>query len=449
MPVPRLRLSAAALATALPLTALAVAGPAFAAAGTVAWGTTATAPYGYIGSLYGVAAASASDAWAVGAADPDRQGSQVLDQPYAEHWNGAAWSATAVSAPSLYGSSQEAALNGVAAVGPGAAWAVGTVSNLSSLASQTLAYQWSGTAWTRTATTDPAGASAGNSLQAVAVRSASDVWAAGYSGYPEASLVEHWNGAVWSTVAVPNIGALTGVAVSSGAVWVASATKVDQYNGSTWSALPALPVTGSASLYLGGLVDTAAGLWAVGTSETAAGEGYTYHSYAALYSGSSWTQIFSGGAGFSGVAATSGGVLAAGSNTGVYLLTPSSATQQVTPALGVVYPVAVAADPAGDAWAVGFAGNGVGQAPSLENAPGIGQGGIVVATGVSNATVTWTGPASGSGTTDLSGGFQVGGLPDGSYTVIASYSGCTPGVASVTVTAGMATPVSAPISCGS
>jgi hypothetical protein len=447
MAVLRRRLPAAVLAVTLPLAALSSAPPASAAGAVVAWGTTATAAYGYIGSLYGVAAASASDVWAVGAANPDHQGSQVLDQPYAEHWNGTAWSATAVSAPSLYGSSQEAALNAVAAVGPGAAWAVGTVSNLSSLASQTLAYQWNGTTWTRVATPDPAGAANPDSLAAVAVRSATDVWAAGYTGYPATSLLEHWNGTVWATVAVPNIGPLSAVAVNSSTVWVAGATKVEQYSGGTWSALPTVPVTGSATLGLGGLVDTAAGLWAVGTSETAEGEGYYYHSYAALYTGSSWTQIPSAGAGFSTAAAAPGGVLAAGSNTGVYLLTTSGATQQVTPPLGTVYPVAAATDPAGDAWAVGFTGNGTGSAPALMNAPGIGQGGIVVATGVSNATVTWIGPASGSGTTNVSGGFQVGGLPDGSYTVTASYSGCTPGVANVTVSAGVATVASALINC--
>ena len=85
--------------------------------------------------------------------------------------------------------------------------------------------------------------------------------------------------------------------------------------------------------------------------------------------------------------------------------------------------------------------------PSIINAPGIGQGGIAVTTGASAATVTWTGPVTGAGSTDTAGRFAVGGLPDGSYTVIASLPGCQPGIATAQVTAGLATPVTAQISC--
>ncbi len=68
-------------------------------------------------------------------------------------------------------------------------------------------------------------------------------------------------------------------------------------------------------------------------------------------------------------------------------------------------------------------------------------------TGASGATVTWTGPGNGTGSTDLSGQFATGGLADGTYTVIASLPGCQPGVGTATVTAGNATPVNAKIIC--
>jgi hypothetical protein len=134
---------------------------------------------------------------------------------------------------------------------------------------------------------------------------------------------------------------------------------------------------------------------------------------------------------------------AADSNNGVYRLTAASSSQEVTPAPGTVYPDAVAADASGNAWAVGFAGS----APGIIDAPGIGQGGVIVTTGAANATVTWTGPANHSGTTDVYGDLSVGGLPDGTYTVIASLGGCTPGVATAIVAAGIATPVDAHITC--
>ena len=108
---------------------------------------------------------------------------------------------------------------------------------------------------------------------------------------------------------------------------------------------------------------------------------------------------------------------------------------------------AIAADPAGNPWAVGWTATSATVKPAIINAPGIGQGGIAVTTGAAGATVTWVGPVTGAGGTDAGGRFAVGGLPDGSYTVTASLPGCQPGVATATVTAGKATAVNAHITC--
>jgi hypothetical protein len=384
--------------------------------------------------------------WAVGADNPDSSVSQVLDKPYAEHWNGSEWTATPVSAPALYGTHQAAALTGAAAVGPGEAWAVGDVSDTWSVASQTLAYHFTNGTWTATASQNPAGAASSNQFNAVAVRGAADVWAVGYSGYPQTSLVEHWNGTSWATVAVPNIGALQAVATDASDVWVAGVSGVEHYDGTRWTALPTPPVV-SGSLRLHALAVTQAGLWAVGTLQTAYFDGYIDHSYAAVYAGGAWTQVGLGGSGLTSAAVSGSTVLAAAPNDGMFRLSTTGATREVTPAAGTVYPDAVAADTSGNAWAVGFTSNGSGQVPGIINAPGIGQGGIVVNAGAANATVTWTGPVDHSGTSDVSGSFAVGGLPDGTYTVESSYSGCTPGVATATVTAGVATPVNATVTC--
>ena len=100
-------------------------------------------------------------------------------------------------------------------------------------------------------------------------------------------------------------------------------------------------------------------------------------------------------------------------------------------------------------WAVGWTDVQGTIAPGIINAPGIGQGGIIVTTGAASATVSWIGPANGTGTTGAGGQFATGGLPDGSYTVIASLQGCQPGVASANVTAGTSTPVNAKVTCPS
>jgi len=139
-------------------------------------------------------------------------------------------------------------------------------------------------------------------------------------------------------------------------------------------------------------------------------------------------------------------VLAA-SGAGVLALSLTGATAQVTPAINPLQLTAIAADPAGNPWAAGWTAAGGKVEPAIINAPGIGQGGITVSTGAAGATVTWVGPVTGAGSTDQSGGFAVGGLPAGSYTVTASLPGCQPGVATATVTAGQATAVNAHITC--
>ena len=419
-----------------------------AASQPVAWGATNSAPAGARGELFGVAAASSADVLAVGGYNPGQPPTEVLTSPYAEHWTGGGWSATSVPLGQVYPSGEQAAqLNGVTEVAPGDGWAVGTVSDVSSLASKTLAYHWDGTAWTRFPTPDPAGQTLPNQLSAVAARATNDVWAAGYDNYPgEASLVLHWNGTAWSKVSVPNIGALDAVAVAPGRVWVAGGNRVAQFNGTTWAKLPTPPVTSQDSVVITGLAHNAAGLWVVGNLEFTCGEGgVCTASYAALWNGTAWTQIpGGGGTGLTGVVAAGSKVLAT-SGGQVFGLSLTGGDTEVTPAPGALQLQAIAADPAGNPWAVGQNG----AQPGIINAPGIGQGGIIVTTGAANATVTWAGPVTGSGGTDVSGRFAVGGLPDGSYTVIASLAGCQPGIAAAAVTAGHAIAVEAHITCPS
>ena len=416
------------------------ASAAAAASTTVAWGTTTSAPAGTLANLSGVTASSSSDVLAVGGYNPGEPPTALLTRPYAEHWSGSGWTATTVPLASVY-SLQAAQLNGVAEVAAGDGWAVGTVSDPSSLASQTLAYHWNGSTWRRVSTPDPAGPSQGNELAAVAARATNDVWAAGGDGgYPEASLVLHWNGSAWARVQVPSIGALDAVTVTSASLWVAGGNKVEQFNGSAWTSLPALP----GGVSIAGLAHTAAGLWAVGDGSFSCGEGGSCtSSYAALWNGSAWTTVPAGGATeLSGVVAAGSAVLATG-GTGVWQLSTTAATPQIIPTQNPPQLNAIGADPAGHPWAVGSASS----APAIINAPGIGQGGILVDAGAANATVTWTGPATGTGSTAVNGTFATGGLPDGRYTVTAGLSGCQPGVATAKVTAGQVTPVTAKVVC--
>jgi hypothetical protein len=181
-------------------------------------------------TLSGVAATSAANAWAVGNYyNPAKQETLTL----IEHWNGTAWKQTASPNPGTVGLDN---LYGVAATSASNAWAVGDYYNGS--AYQTLVLHWNGTGWKQVASPNPAGSSLGNSLSAVTLTSATNAWAAGSyinSAGGSLTLILHWNGTAWKQTASPNLGPtfpgdnLSGVAATSASnAWAVG----DYYNGS-------------------------------------------------------------------------------------------------------------------------------------------------------------------------------------------------------------------------
>jgi hypothetical protein len=140
--------------------------------------------------LWGVAAVSASDVWAVGRYNDSGGKTLVL------HWNGVTWSV--VTSPSDANGGDQ--LRAIAAVNANDIWAVG-----SSSSGGTLTLHWNGATWSRVASPP------GNGFYSVSAASASDVWAVGWiSGgfinFKEIhnTLIEHWDGSAWSAVASPN-----------------------------------------------------------------------------------------------------------------------------------------------------------------------------------------------------------------------------------------------------
>jgi hypothetical protein len=286
----------------------------------------------------------------------------------------------------------------------------------------------------------------GNRLFAVAARGSADVYAVGESGYPARSLVIRWNGSAWSRVTTPDVGALRAVAVSPTTVWVAGNRKVQSLSNGVWRQLPALPA-GSGTVWLSGLANGSTGLWAVGTDQVPFFEGFVYRPYAAVWNGTSWAKVtVPGSAGLSAVTAAGPHVLATSANAALRLPT-GGATTEVTPALSSTQLAAIAADSAGQPWAVGWTATGSTVRPAIINAPGINQGGFSVTTGFAGASVTWIGPSNGSGVATQFGTFQVGGIPEGSYTLVVSGQGCPPRVVTATVTAGLASAVDARVTC--
>src|ERR1041385_9071532 len=151
--------------------------------------------YGWVS--YGVAATSASDAWAVGSY-VDRVGTEhAATEHFTSSWQNVSNSA----APA------RSRLTAAAAVAANDVWAVGqrvaTVSGLQR--NRTLIEHWNGISWSVVPSADAVSGSGAAALAAVAAAGPNDVWAAGETcdlGPPEtcSSLFEHWDGTQWTVV---------------------------------------------------------------------------------------------------------------------------------------------------------------------------------------------------------------------------------------------------------
>jgi hypothetical protein len=202
------------------------------------------------------AALSPDDAWAVGELGQGDLGFEehydLPDTPLIEHWDGAQWQAAPAAAPALPAGD----LFGLAAVSPTDIWAVGAqyVPGNDNDA-EPLVEHWDGTVWTTVPA--PSAGQGGSYLWAISAASSSDLWAVGAQDGSEpgtSPLVEHWDGNAWTVQQVPDNGeVLTSVAASPGDVWaigqepdsLGDGPNEDQYqsvflhwDGSTWTMVP-------------------------------------------------------------------------------------------------------------------------------------------------------------------------------------------------------------------
>jgi hypothetical protein len=133
-------------------------------------------------SLQDVDAVSSDDVWAVGFS------ALVTTDPFAEHWDGSTWSAVPVPNPA-----QNAELLSVHALATDDVWAVGWQSG-PGIETRTLTEHWDGSSWAVVPSPSPGS----DKLHGVSGTSSADVWAVGEtSSFP---LIEHWDGTRWSIV---------------------------------------------------------------------------------------------------------------------------------------------------------------------------------------------------------------------------------------------------------
>ena len=149
--------------------------------------------------LQAVSMPSPGKAWAVG----DFINGKFHQHTLIEHFDGTEWSV--VSSPNP-GALQNI-LYGVAAITDTDVWAVGAFQDANGLW-HTLAEHWDGAKWSVVDTVDAG--THGNQFYAVKALASNNVYAIGQqanAGFPNQALIEHWDGTAWSVVTAPADGA--------------------------------------------------------------------------------------------------------------------------------------------------------------------------------------------------------------------------------------------------
>ncbi len=228
-------------------------------------------------SLYGVAALSPSNVWAVGdISDP------TGDHTLIERWNGSTWKIVPSPNIGIYAND----LVAVSAVSANNVWAVGTFvifPQPENGVRQTLIEHWNGSAWS--VVPSPNVGQTDTTLTSVAAVSTTDVWAVGNA--QGQTLTEHWNGSTWSVVSSPNSGTsvnyLYGVtAIASNNIWAigdtpdgvrsGSVTLIEHWNGTAWTIVSS-PNVGTLGSYLRGVAaKSSTTIWTVGSSDQQYGD---------------------------------------------------------------------------------------------------------------------------------------------------------------------------------
>jgi hypothetical protein len=296
------------------------------------------------GGLYGVAATSAGNAWAVGITGA---GKTLI-----VHWNGRQWSQVTSPKP-VYGY-----LAAVAAVSADNVWAVGGITNAKEQVYKTLVMHWNGKKWTVQSSAPtvagtlngvtvrgnsvwavggtngspalllhgvgnrwyvvPTDGPADSALTGVAATGGSMAWATGVidpSGAVSRPFLLRWNGSVWKTVSDPLAGAgtfLNGIAAGpAGDVWVVGCRTAAPgctaasmlWNGKTWRTVPVGPLPWVSGLFGAAFVPGGTA-WAVG--DTVA-KNSDEESLILRWTGHAWAQVSipADGGGLQAVAATS------------------------------------------------------------------------------------------------------------------------------------------------
>ena len=232
---------------------------------TAGWNVVPSPDEGSNGdNLEAVSAVSPNDVWAVGY----YFNQNGIYQAETQHWDGAQWSIIPSPGPGYV-------LYAVSALTSNDVWAVGYVG---ASGSRTITEHWDGTQWNLVPSPDTGAVN--SYLYSVVAISHDDAWAVGYTTNAEHNqyglLIDHWDGAQWSLVPVPNPGVdtnwLFGVdAISANDVWavgfygengVSSHSLTLHWDGAQWNLVPTPDLPGSRHL-IGVSARASNDVWAV------------------------------------------------------------------------------------------------------------------------------------------------------------------------------------------
>jgi len=238
-----------------------------------------------------VVALSASDAWAVGQGYT-KQGTHSTS----EHWDGMAW--TVVPVPDLNpGYNLTTAVDASA---PDDVWAAGSGTEGNAPETQ----HFDGSAWS-VVTALGIGAGYTPFLRDVAALAKNDVWVVGDAEgdvgndyyFGPLPLVEHWDGASWSMVPTPNVGAFDGLnavsAASDNAVWAVGSSDdgriTERWDGTAWKVVG--PVAGASFQWTGIEAISPTDVWVVGFNPGGSG-GEEESPLTARWNGTHWKYVY-------------------------------------------------------------------------------------------------------------------------------------------------------------
>jgi hypothetical protein len=242
--------------------------------------------------VLGLACGSESDCWAVGY-------NSAEERPVLEHWNGGSWVIAPIAAPA------GGIFLGVTCFSTSNCWAVGDYYDGSTGIYQTLAEHWDGASWTVVSSPNP-GETNANALFAVSCASATDCWAVGASALTLGSqpLLEHWNGTSWN-IAMTSAGTgnlllptyLSSVTCTSVAdCWAVGGstdqtsdqTLIEHWDGNSWSTVAAPNSSSTQNNYLYSVsCDSTSDCWAAGDYF----DGTVFRTLIQRWDGSSWTVV--------------------------------------------------------------------------------------------------------------------------------------------------------------